>query len=434
MNINLIYPIDIEVAGDKNRTELPPLGMLYVASSLEKFGHNVKVIGIDEDTEELPESDVDGLAITASTTYHKFKALSNRVLSKRSSVKIAGNTHSHVFPVETLSDLSLDAVIRGEAELVLPAFLKKLEYSDSISEAASGLRGVVYLDKDGNIKSDGSVNKVEDVNSLAFPARSLMPETSILLENRLRGTDKLLTTFITSRGCPYSCNFCANLNNGSVRYRSAENIRSEVEALFDEYDSLGGLLIMDETFTLNRKHVLAVTSEFRELGIRYVISSRADRMTPEVVGALQSSGCVEVKFGMETGSQYLLKRMNKRANLEKFKEGVRTASEGGLYTKLFLMHGFPGENEETTKETIEMLRELSPYVRRIALYRFVPLPDSPVYDRHSDFDLHLGKDPSKYHIYHNEQHWWGTTEDFKVVQEQFLRLKDEVVHLFGKVN
>ncbi|MFC1800906.1 B12-binding domain-containing radical SAM protein [Nanoarchaeota archaeon] len=434
MKVNLIYPIDIEVAGDANRTELPPLGMLYVASSLQESGHDVRVVGIDENTEELPESEVDCLAITASTTYHKFKRLSDRVLSERTTVKLAGNTHSHVFSAETLKDLNLDAVIKGEAEVVLPDFLRRLTVSNSIPEAVGELKGFTYFDSYGNIRSNKEVNKVSDVNSLAFPARNLMPQERILLENRLRGTDKLITTIVTSRGCPYSCNFCANLNNGSVRYRSAANIKAEVMELLEQYDQLGGLLFMDETFTLNKRHVLEITSELKDLNINYVISSRADRMTPEIVNALSDSGCMEVKFGIESGSQYLLERMNKRANLGKFREGIKTAHEGGLFTKLFLMHGFPGENETTTSETIEMLRELRPFVRRIALYRFVPLPGSPVFDNPAEFDIHLGNDPSKYHIYHNEQHWWGSKDNFKVVQQQYTRLKETVINLFGKVN
>ena len=434
MKVNLIYPIDIEVAGDINRIELPPLGILYVASSLKKEGHKVNVVGIDENTNDLPESDLDGLAITASTTYPKFQRLAREILNTRNTIKIAGNTHSHAFPQSTLSDLGLDAVFIGEAEESLPKFLRYLNSSDNVIEALRNTDSVAYFNENGIYVPNKTIAKVSDVNSLAFPARELMPKENILLENRLRGTDKLITTFVTSRGCPYSCNFCGNLNNGSVRYRSGENIRREVESLSEMYSNFGGLLIMDETFTLSKNHVIETTDSIKGLGIQYVASSRADRMSPDVVSALKESGCMEVKFGVETGSQYLLDRMNKKANIEKFKQGIKTAAEGGLYTKLFLMHGFPGENEETTTETINMLKELQPYVRRIALYRFVPLPGSTVYNRSNEFDLHIGEDPTRFHIYHNNEHWWGSKDDFKIVQEQYQRLESAVVSLFGKVN
>jgi radical SAM superfamily enzyme YgiQ (UPF0313 family) len=260
-----------------------------------------------------------------------------------------------------------------------------------------------------------------------------LPDSQILLENRLRGTDKLLTTFVTSRGCPFSCRFCANINNGRIRYRSPENIRGEIEELLTVYPDLGGLLIMDETFTLKREHVLGVTDVIKDYDIQYVASSRADRITPEVANALVESGCLEVKFGIETGSQYLLNRMNKKGNIRKFIEGIKTASKSGLYTKLFLLHGYPGENQETTTQTIRMLEELKPYVRRIALYRFVPLPGSPVYSMVDEYDLHIDKDFSKFHIYHNTEHWWGTKRDHQIVREQFDRLEKAVISIYSGI-
>jgi len=243
-----------------------------------------------------------------------------------------------------------------------------------------------------------------------------------------------LTTVISSRGCPYLCNFCGNLNRGDVRYRSGENLRKELIELLENYSDLGGILFMDETFTLSRKHVFDVTSQIADLGLNYVITSRANRINSEIVKALKDSGCVEIKFGIETGSQNLLNKMNKHADIEQYKKGVKVAASGGLYTKLCLMHGFPGENEETTTATIKVLEELQPFVRRVALYRFVPLPGSFVYNEKEKFQLLLDSDLTKYHIYHNEHHWWGSKEDFRIVREQYSRLESKVIQLFERVN
>jgi len=190
MRINLLYPVDIEVARDMNRTELPPLGMLYVASALEREGHDVKVVGIDENTESLPESDVDGLAITSSTTYSKFKNLHENVLSRRSTIKVAGNTHACIFPRETLLDLGLDVVVRGEAEKALSMFLSRLSLADSVVEAVGGLEGFTYLGEKGEVILNPVINRVRDLDNLTFPARHLMNKNSLLLEGRLRNTSK----------------------------------------------------------------------------------------------------------------------------------------------------------------------------------------------------------------------------------------------------
>jgi len=433
--VNIIYPKDLELAADPNRTELPPLGVLYVAASLEKEGFSVKVVGIDQNTNQLPESDVDGLALITTATYPIIREFSKRALPERSTIKIGGNTHATIFPEKTLQELKLDVVVRGEAEEVLPQLLKNLSIVDTIQEAAKGLSGLTFINESVDLISDPTINRIKDINKLAFPARHLMDNDSILLENRLVGAGKLVTTLITSRGCPFSCLYCANLNNKSFRTRSEDNIRTEIETILEQYPQCEGLLIMDENLTLSPRHVSNFAKAITGTGLEYVISGRADHMTKNMAGTLVQSGCLEVKFGIETGSPWLLKRMGKEANLEEFEEGVRTAAKAGLSVKLFLMHGFPGENEKTTSETIDMLKELESFIGRATLYQFTPLPGSPIWHKAKEFNLHLKEKGLKdFRIYKNNTHWWGTEKDHRIVQEQYERLKGEIIHLFGKVN
>ena len=97
--------------------------------------------------------------------------------------------------------------------------------------------------------------------------------------------------------------------------------------------------------------------------------------------------------------------------------------------KLFIIHGYPGENFETTQETIALLRRLAPMVERVSVFRFVPLPGTYVYKNPQEFGLHgTDQDPnwdgdwSAYHIHHNNRQWWGTERDFDEVNRSYLEL------------
>jgi anaerobic magnesium-protoporphyrin IX monomethyl ester cyclase len=94
------------------------------------------------------------------------------------------------------------------------------------------------------------------------------------------------------------------------------------------------------------------------------------------------------------------------------------------------MHGFPGENAETTQETISFLTELKDALTRVVLYRFSPVPGSPIYGAPEV----LHHDWADYSIYENNQKWWGSGRDFQIVNDSYQRLRDQIIHLFGRVN
>jgi anaerobic magnesium-protoporphyrin IX monomethyl ester cyclase len=142
------------------------------------------------------------------------------------------------------------------------------------------------------------------------------------------------------------------------------------------------------------------------------------------------SGCIELKLGMESGSARILKAMNKSISPEQIRAAVYNARAEDIGVKLFLVHGFPGEDLESSRETLTLLRELAPYIERVSLFRFVPLPGTYVYDHAREFGVRgTDKDPdwegdwSKYHIHHNHHHWWGDAQDFAEVQQGYEELR-----------
>lgn len=185
---------------------------------------------------------------------------------------------------------------------------------------------------------------------------------------------------ISSRGCVFGCKFCAIQNRGKVKFRNLQDFEEEVKYLLKRYPKCDGITLLDETFTLNTKHAVGIANIFKKYGLEWECNSRVDTVNDEIIQALKDSNCQEIRLGIESG----------------------------IPVKLYIMHGYPGENIESSLETIKYLNELREYIHRISLYRFVPLPGSPVFAEGKLNQL----DWTDYTIYDNNNHWWGTQADF----------------------
>lgn len=269
--------------------------------------------------------------------------------------------------------------------------------------------------------------RVNNISLIPHPYREALNDKYIVLNNRIKvaGSEEVQTvSFITSRGCPYNCYFCANLNNGSVRFRTKEDMDLEIQYLRHRYPAVGGLIIMDETATISKKHVKNWTQVMMDNSMQYVLSTRGDAIDCEIVSYLATSGCKEIKFGLESGSPKLLRAMNKKLNLEKFEETIYLTKKFGINNKVFLMHGFPGENKETTHETIMFLNKNKKFIDRAVLFQFTPLPGSFVYNTPQKFNIRrefLMTDD--FTIYDNMSYCWGTKDDYNEMIEAYIELK-----------
>ena len=136
---------------------------------------------------------------------------------------------------------------------------------------------------------------------------------------------------------------------------------------------------------------------------------------------------------MESVSVRMLAAMGKRTDPERVRRAVAWTADVGIGAKVFIVHGFPGEDAESTRETMDMLASLGSAISRVSLFRFVPLPGSPVYEHAERYGVHgthhqagWDGDWSKFHIHHNARHWWGDRAQWRQVQDSFSRLKDFV--------
>lgn len=434
----IFYYEELSAIGIEGRQELPPLGVLYFAAALHEVGIQVSVIPFTDEyvSDSLDNStDFIGYSITSSIVYPHYKALSEKIkLLCPDAITLAGNTHASLFPEEVLADLRVDGVLCGESEYSILILLRNYLSTNSRKYLFNEVPGSYATSQYRS--SNRKTVQVSNISLLPHPYREALEDKYVVLANRIKvaGSENVqAVTFITSRGCPYNCYFCANMNNGSVRLREKVDMDAEIQQIQKRYPTVGGLIIMDETATLSREHVKNWTQVMKNHSIEYVLSTRGDAIDSESVLCLASSGCKEIKFGLESGSPKLLSAMNKKLDLNSFEKTLVLTKQFGINNKVFLMHGFPGENRETTQQTIEFLNKNRQYIDRAVLYQFAPLPGSYVYTAPDKFGIKRDiLTASNFTIYNNMTHCWGSQYDYDEMINAYNELKSFVESTFRR--
>jgi anaerobic magnesium-protoporphyrin IX monomethyl ester cyclase len=268
---------------------------------------------------------------------------------------------------------------------------------------------------------------MKNIDQLPLPARHLLPIEDLVLSDRLAGSDVRMAHVMFSRGCPFPCSFCA-AGQTRIQYRSGASARHELVHLIDRY-AIGGFAIVDDNFIVNKAKVGDICDSIHDLDLRWSALSRVDTVDTPLLHKMAAAGCIEVKYGMESGSERLLKAMRKNTTQEQIKRTICATVDAGVQAKVFIIHGYPGENSETTNETIRLLAELREEISRVSLFRFVPLPGTQVYDeadahgiRGTHAQADWDGDWSKFHIHHNMRRWWGDDRQWAETERSYRRL------------
>lgn len=409
MRILLIYPnvLDLARFGSK-RKEFPPFGTLYLASAAERYGYDVEIRDVDTgESLDLTSYDVVGFSISSSSALNIVKKARFCSKYKNNAIILVGGVHANLYPNETFAEMKPDFLSFREGENIFIDILEAISTNADVRRVKG-----IYYSENGNIKFSGERSGVERVDwKNILPARHLLKHDLFLMNNRLSNTNMKMAHVMFSRGCPFSCAFCAASKTG-ISYRSGDSVREEIIHLKDTY-SIDGFAVTDDNFIVKKRNVMEISHALQDLDVYWSALSRVDTFKEDVARCISEAGCIEVKFGIESGSEWLLKRMRKNITREQIEHAITIAKKFNLKIKAFMIHGFPGENMRTTVDSISLLEKVKEHIDRVSLFRFVPLPGSYVFRNPDEFYLHLnGNDWDRYHIYNNDNHWWGTSEDF----------------------
>ncbi|MCL5072805.1 MAG: B12-binding domain-containing radical SAM protein [Actinobacteria bacterium] len=339
----------------------PPLGIAYIASALKEQNHEVNIIdsqalnlSTGELASEIKKNSPDVVGITCMTSTFR-GALEAAKITKKidSEIKtVLGGPHLFSFPKETLAYDFIDFGVAGEGEIVMPELLSAIEGNSDIEK----IDGLVYRKKNGDVNYRPATRTVNDLDSLPFPARELLPNHKYF--SILAGHP--FTTMIASRGCPFRCSYCAKKPiDKYLRYRSVKNIIDELEYCLEKW-KFDTIWFYDDTFTINRKRTVEFCNEIisRGLHFNWETPTRVDCVDFDLLKLMRKAGCKRLRYGIESGDQKILDLMKKDITLEDARKAIILSKKAGIQCFCFFMIGYPGETEEEIKKTINFSTEI----------------------------------------------------------------------------
>lgn len=362
----------------------PCIGLARLATLMKQAGH--KVYGVDAYCERLTTSeaseiisthnpDIVGIScLTASAPW--VKDLIHKLKDLRLSARIVlGSLHASLFAEEFILSDGVDVVVHGEGEETFCELVPKLLSDSKLDD----VRGISF-------KSNGSMIKTEERPLIADLDRLPYPDWGIfnyknygLLPFVTMGKPALMIE--GSRGCPYSCSFCAlGWLGGKYRMRSIPSIVDEFEYSINNFGAKQ-IAFADAMFPLTQKQGLEFCAEIIKRRLEkkciWVTETRVDIITRPLVKAMREAGCRRILFGIESGAQAVLNGIGKKIDLGKTIEVIKICQEEKLQTCGFFILGLPGEDRPATEETISFALKLPLDLAKFNIA--IPYPGSPMY-------------------------------------------------------
>lgn len=381
MRTLLIYPY-FRPHRDRSSFRFPPLGLGYLAASLRQCGHEVSILDCTflerrAALEKALASASDVAGIYSMFPFQQDSIDFARQLRGKCRLLVTGGPMPSCDPLHFARDF--DVVVRGEGETALAEIIAAYEGKTPLD----AVRGLTYhIAGDGQFMTTPPRSLEANLDSLPLPARDLLPNRDYIAYWR-RKAGAATTTIITTRGCPFDCEFCSNAVFGNTyRERSADNVLDEVEsALRLGYDRIH---FADDVFTLRKARLLALCEGIRARKLRFAWEClcRVDLLDSEMAKAMKAAGCDRVFFGIESANETTLRTMRKRLTPAVARRAIATAGRAGLRTGAFFILCYPGDTDESVLETIRFATSLPlDYVSFTLPY---PIPGTALHQRMKD--------------------------------------------------
>ncbi len=352
MKILVIYPYFIEKRIHLEDVRAAPMGVYFVGAMLKENGFDVEILNW-HDANSRPDMiretliskkpDVVGFSILHANRWGGVEiARVARELDPGVTIVFGGVGASFLWEHLLTHFPEIDYVVVGEGERPFLEIVSALEKGDSA--AVEGIDGVA-LRKSGKPARTRPAAPVRDIDLLPDPSKFFTYQHLSL-----------------TRGCPGACSFCGSPGfwGRRVRFHSAGYFVDQIERLYTK--GVRFFHVSDDTFTLSKKRVIAVCRTILERGLRipWAAISRVDRTDEEMLYWMRMAGCVQISYGVESGSEKIRRILNKNLAREDISRAFDLTMKYGILARAYFIYGCPGETRETIGETLELIREIKP--------------------------------------------------------------------------
>lgn len=391
MKIQLFVPPGGYIAERWSKgSSAPPLGLLYIAAVLEKEGYEARIVPADilklswgQIRREIQDFKPDLIGVTSYTEnrFQSFKLIKLAKTAYPRALTILGGPHASMASEDCLEYIpELDIVVRGEGETTALELCRSLE-KEKNRKSLETVTGISYM-LNGHIQTNPPRDPISDLDSLPFPALHLIPFEKYNFAFEVPSYGKLpAASIISSRGCPYNCNFCATpVNWGrNVRMRSPQNLVNEIESLVQKYGARV-IFFFDDTFNINPGRVEEICDLIIERGLNifWKCDIQVEGINKSLLTKMKQAGLFHLSFGLEAGSERVRNEViNKKINIDDFHHIIQWCHELDIIPNPFFIFSHPTETWEEARKTIGVIEQyksrIEPSIAILHIYPGTPL-------------------------------------------------------------
>lgn len=350
-----------------------PLGLISIAGYLKQLGHtvllldaSVNMIDFDKEIENF-HPDIAGISVIGHKSLPDAVRIS-KILKKYEITVAWGGPLASCIAKTFLNYYYIDYIFTGEGELAWAELLEGMEKGTDISE----IYGLASL-KDGKYHFRGQ-HSLADLST--FPKMDFSMVNPEAYFQKTFGCERMLH-ICSSKGCPNHCTFCYNrdFNLSQYRKRPLNDVMDEIRYLVENHN-MDGVYFTDEIWANTREEMLEYCKAFKEsnLDFKWGCQTTIGRFTREDYKLMYNAGCRWIFFGIESGSQTLLKKLGKNIDFEKIESNLSDCYDSGIVTIAAFIVGIPYETEEDLKKTVELAKRVKASYYSINF--FYPVPNS----------------------------------------------------------
>ena len=350
--ILLVNPscLDPRISGEDAR--IVPMGLFYIGALLMENGFDTKIlnlagakgdpVGVFEKALETRKPDIIGFSVMNPNRWNAIDcARAAKKIFPKTAIVFGGPAPTFLFDHLFSVCPEIDFIVKGEGEITFLELLTALETGASVEET----QGLV-LKKDGRLIETPPRPPLEDLDTLVHPSAYFAFQHLAM-----------------SRGCPGACTFCGSpefWGSRKVRVHSPQWFGDEIEALAQK--GVTHFYISDDTFTMDKPRVLEFCRLIiqKSLPITWNAISRVDYVDEDILSAMRKAGCIQISYGVESGSEKIRKALGKPIDREKIISAFALTKSSGILPRAYFIYGSPGETRDTIQESIDLIHTIQP--------------------------------------------------------------------------
>ncbi|MCK5165359.1 MAG: radical SAM protein [Desulfobacula sp.] len=352
--ILLVNPVCLDARITGEDVHIVPIGLYYIGALLIENGFDTRIINLAAGRDDPVKAfkhmvaaehpDVIGFSVTNPNRWNAMECATAAKKIKPDITIVFGGPAPTFLANHLLSACpDIDFIVAGEGEITFLELVTQLENGHNAS--FKQINGLVFKKKD-DLFTTPPRNPIKDLDTLVHPSKYFVYQHLSM-----------------SRGCPGKCTFCGSprfWGNQNLRFHSPQWFADEIQIL--NKNGVTHFYISDDTFTMDKPRVIEFCNFIikRKLAITWNAISRVDYIDEDILFHMRKAGCIQLSFGVESGSEKIRKILGKPLKHEKIIKAFSLTSSYGIMPRAYFIYGSPGETDQTIKESCDLLNIIRP--------------------------------------------------------------------------